>query len=95
MKILAPYYCVFRDLPEPLGELTVGSSNSCVRRPIWEIGKGAASLCLLTHNVLLLSVALPGSSDLLGLAGREHPGVSGTLYNSLPLSKFTHSRALN
>lgn len=58
------------------------------------IGKGATSLCVLTHNVLLLSVASPGSSALLGLAGREHPGVSGTRYNSLPLSKFTHSRAL-
>lgn len=58
-------------------------------------GKGAASLCILTHNALLLSVAPPGSSALLGLAGRENPGVSGTHYNSLPLSKFTHSRALN
>lgn len=50
------------------------------------IGKGAASLCVLTYNVLLLWVVPPGSSTRLGLAPREH---------LLPLSKFTHSRALH
>lgn len=50
------------------------------------IGKGAASLCVLTHNVLLLWVVRPGSSTQRGLAPREH---------LLPLSKFTHSRVLH